>query len=107
MLILLLLTTHVSYVLLVLFVAFFGLCMGVRGPIVSSACARLFAGANVATIYGTIYATNAIGAAFGSYVGGVLHDLTGGYRAGLVFALVFIALAALPFWSVRALREFR
>jgi MFS family permease len=107
MLILLLLTTHVSYVLLVLFVAFFGLCMGVRGPIVSSACARLFAGANVATIYGTIYATNAIGAAFGSYVGGVLHDLTGGYRAGLVFALVFIALAALPFWTIAALRNFR
>jgi MFS family permease len=107
MLILFLLTAHFSYLLLVLFVAAFGLCMGVRGPIVSSACARLFAGANVATIYGTIYATNAIGAAFGSYVGGVLHDLTGGYHTGLGFALVFIALAALPFWSVRTLRDFR
>jgi hypothetical protein len=37
----------------------------------------------------------------------VLHDLTGGYRAGLAIALVFIALAALPFWVVRDLRNFR
>jgi MFS family permease len=107
MLILILLTTHASHALLILFVASFGLCMGVRGPIVSSACARLFPGANVATIYGTIYSTNAIGAAFGSYFGGVLHDLTGGYRVSLAFALVFIALAALPFWTIPALRNFR
>ena len=106
-LLLLLTAHHSSYLLLVLFVAIFGLCMGVRGPIVSSICARFFAGANVATIYGTIYATNAIGAAFGSYIGGVLHDLGGDYRAGLVFALVFIALAAAPFWTIPALRNFR
>jgi MFS family permease len=85
----------------------FGLCMGVRGPLVSSVCAKYFAGANVATIYGTIYATNALGAAFGSYLGGLLHDLTGGYRAGLTLALVFIAAAATPFWTVPALRNFR
>jgi MFS family permease len=93
--------------LLVLFVVMFGLCMGVRGPLVSSVCAKYFAGANVATIYGTIYATNAIGAAFGSYLGGLLHDLTGGYRAGLALALVSIAAAAAPFWTVPALRTFR
>jgi MFS family permease len=107
MLILFFLSNLSSHLLLVLFVAIFGLCMGVRGPIVSSVCARFFAGANVATIYGTIYSCNAIGAAFGSYIGGVLHDLTGGYRAGLAFALVFIALAAAPFWTVPALRNFR
>ena len=107
MALLILLTAFPSHLLLFLFVPIFGLCMGVRGPIVSSICAKFFAGANVATIYGTIYSTNAIGAAFGSYIGGVLHDLTGGYRAGLVFALVFIALAAAPFWTVPALRNFR
>jgi MFS family permease len=93
--------------LLVAFVPIFGLCMGVRGPIVSSICARHFAGANVATIYGTIYACNALGAAFGSWVGGLLHDLTGGYQAGIVMALVFVAFAVAPFWTVRDLREFR
>jgi len=102
-----LLFLNASNFLLASFVVVFGLCMGVRGPIVSSVTAKHFSGANVATIYGTIYSTNAIGAAFGSYVGGLLHDLTGGYRVGLGFALVFIALAAAPFWTVPALRNFR
>jgi MFS family permease len=107
MLILLLLTYVPSVALLMLFVPVFGLCMGVRGPIVSSISARHFAGPKVATIYGAIYAMNAIGAAFGSLLGGLLHDLTGGYRAGLLVALCFLALASSPFWTVRTLRDFR
>jgi MFS family permease len=107
MLILLALTYTPSMALLALFVPVFGLCMGVRGPIVASISARHFAGPHVATIYGTIYAMNALGAAFGSSMGGLLHDLTGGYRAGLLFALCFLALASSPFWTVREIREFR
>jgi MFS family permease len=107
MALLLVLTYVPSHTLLVLFVPIFGLCMGVRGPIVSSISTRYFAGANVATIYGTIYASNAIGAAFGSLMGGLLHDLTGGYRAGLAVALVCVLVASTPFWSVPALRNFR
>lgn len=107
MVLLLLLSIYPSPVLLVLFVPVFGLCMGVRGPIVSSVAARYFAGPRVATIYGLIYASNAVGAAIGAFVGGLLHDLTGGYRAGLVFALACIALAAAPFWTIPALRNFR
>jgi MFS family permease len=101
------LTYGASFVLLVLFVPIFGLCLGTRGPVVSSICARYFGGRNVATIYGTIYSSNAIGAAIGSVTGGLLHDLTGGYRAGLLVAVVFIFFAALPFWTVPALRNFR
>jgi len=104
---LLALTYVPSHLLLVLFVPVFGLCMGVRGPLVSSISTRYFAGPNVATIYGTIYASNAIGAAFGSLMGGLLHDLTGGYRAGLAVALVCVLMASTPFWSVPALRNFR
>ena len=96
-----------SMPLLVAFVLVFGLCLGVRGPIVSSIATRRFAGPRVATIYGTIYATNAVGAAFGSLMGGVLHDFTGGYRAGFLFSLGAVALAAAPFWAVRVLRDFR
>jgi MFS family permease len=107
LLILILLTRFPSGALLVLFVALFGLCMGVRGPIVASVSTHYFAGPHAATIYGAIYATNALGAAFGSFVGGLLHDLTGGYRVGLAFALAFIALAAAPFWTIPALRNFR
>ena len=40
-------------------------------------------------------------------MGGLLHDLTGGYGAGILVALGFIAAAAAPFWIVRGLREFR
>ena len=107
MLLLLLMTLSPSFLLLVCFVPLFGLCMGVRGPIVSSVAARYFAGPRVATIYGLIYASNALGAALGAFAGGVLHDLTGGYGAGLVMALVLIGLAAMPFWAVPALRNFR
>jgi MFS family permease len=107
MLLLIALTAWPWAVLLALFVPVFGLCMGTRGPIVSSICARRFAGPSVATIYGTIYASNALGAAFGSLMGGVLHDLSGGYVAGLCFSLCFIALAALPFWIVPGLKEER
>jgi len=107
MTILLAMTLAPSGALLGLFVVLFGLCMGTRGPIVSSISARYFAGPHVATIYGSIYAANALGAACGSFMGGVLHDLTGGYRVGLAVALAFIALAATPFWAISALRNFR
>jgi len=93
--------------LLAAFVAVFGLCMGVRGPIVSSIATRKFAGPKVATIYGLIYSANAIGAAFGSLMGGVLHDLTGGYRAGFALSLAAVGFAVAPFWTVKELREFR
>lgn len=96
-----------SWLLIALFVPVFGLCMGVRGPIISSVCTRQFAGPRVATIYGTIYSTNALGAAVGSLVGGVLHDVSGGYAAAYVFALVCLAAAAVPFLRVPALRDFR
>ena len=107
MLVLVALTFTQSWFLLALFVPLFGFCMGVRGPIVSSVAARYFAGPRVATIYGLVYASNAVGAALGAFAGGLLHDLSGGYRAGLAMALVFIALAALPFWTVRTLRNYR
>jgi len=106
-LILVVLSYWPSGLMLAAFVAVFGLCMGVRGPIVSSIATRRFAGPKVATIYGLIYSANAIGAAFGSLMGGVLHDLTGGYRAGFAFSLVAVALAVAPFWMVKELREFR
>ena len=93
--------------LLVIFVPVFGLCMGMRGPIISSVSAKYFSGPHIATIYGGIYAANAIGAAFGSYSGGLMHDLTGGYSVGFLFSLACVAIAAAPFWMVRDLRIFR
>jgi MFS family permease len=96
-----------SGLLLAAFVAVFGLCMGVRGPIVSSIATRNFAGPKVATIYGLIYSANAIGAAFGSLMGGVLHDLSGDYLAGFALSICAVGLAVAPFWTVKELNEFR
>src|SRR5690348_15797265 len=93
--------------LLALFVPAFGLCMGVRGPLVSSVATKYFAGPSVAAIYGGIYAANAVGAAFGSFIGGLLHDWSGGYKIGFAFALVCVAIASAPFSTVRELRTFR
>jgi MFS family permease len=107
MLLLLVLASYPSTPLLVAFVLVFGMSMGVRGPIISSICTRHFAGARVATIYGTVLASNSVGAALGSLLGGVLHDITGGYTVGLVFSLCSIALASTPFWTVPALRHYR
>jgi MFS family permease len=106
-LVLLALSYQASAALLALFVLVFGLCMGVRGPIISAIATRQFAGPRVATIYGTIYSANAIGAAFGSLMGGVLHDLTGGYRTGFALSVCAVAMAVAPFWTVPALRNFR
>jgi predicted MFS family arabinose efflux permease len=105
--ILLLISLWPSALLLAVFVPVFGLCMGVRGPIVSSVCTRTFAGPRVATIYGTIYSTNALGAAVGSLMGGILHDVTGGYAAACAFSLLCLAAAATPFLRVPELRDFR
>lgn len=106
MLLLMVLASFPATPLLVAYVLAFGLCQGVRGPIISSICTRRFAGRSVGTIYGTIFAMNSLGAAFGSFMGGVLHDLTGGYRTGFAFALCAIALACAPFWTVPSLRNF-
>ena len=105
--ILFIMSYHPSTWLLPLFTIVFGLAMGTRGPIVSAICARKYAGPRVATIYGTIYSMNAIGGATGALLGGVLHDLTGGYRAGFVVGVAALCIAALPMWVVRELREFR
>jgi MFS family permease len=94
-------------VMLCSYVLIFGLCQGMRGPIVSSVTTRHFAGPRVATIYGMIFTFNAFGSASGSVIGGALHDLTGGYRAGFLFALCSMAIAVTTFWTVPALRKIK
>ncbi len=94
-------------VMLCAYVMIFGLCQGMRGPIVSSITTRHFAGPKVATIYGMIFTMNALGSASGSLIGGALHDLTGGYRTGFLFALCTMAFAVTTFWTVPDLRKIR
>lgn len=90
-----------SPVFLVAYVLLFGICQGARGPLVASLAARLFAGRGQATVYGAIYACMSIGSGLGALLAGVLHDITGGYRATFVLAFVCVMLAAAPFWTSR------
>ncbi len=89
-----------SFALVVVFVVFFGVSMGARGPIVSTIAATLFAGRGLGTIYGTITTGQGLGAAVGSWVAGYLHDLTGGYDTGFVMSATFAIAAITLFWTV-------
>jgi MFS family permease len=95
------LTYHASDWLLLGYVLLFGVCQGARGPVVASLSAKLFAGRGQATVYGAIYALMSVGTAVGALLSGVLHDVTGGYRAGFLLALASLACAAAPFWLSR------
>jgi len=68
------------------FVLLFGTMQGSRGPLVATLAARLFDRSGLGAVYGCISLGMGVGAAIGSSVAGVLHDLTGGYRAGFVLA---------------------
>lgn len=85
------------------FSLFFGLAMGARGPVVSSLAARHFGGAAFATIYGTMFAWMSLAGALGTFVSGLLYDVTGGYRAGFVFSMACVLVAVSPFWVPRPL----
>ena len=85
------------------YVLLFGICQGARGPLIAGLSARLFSGPGQATIYGVIFACMSVGSGIGALLSGALHDLTGGYRAGFVLAMVAVVLAATPFWTSDAI----
>ncbi len=89
--------------LVIAFVIGFGSAMGARGPIVSSLAARNFGGTGFATVYGTMFAWMSTSGAAAAFVAGWLYDLTGGYRAGLLFAMITVLIAVSPFWTSRPL----
>ena len=90
-----------------LFVLLFGGSQGSRGPMISTLATLRYRGANFGRIYGLIGVGMGLGGFFGAWIGGVLHDLTGGYATVLVFSLCSISLASMPFWTVPALRNYR
>lgn len=98
-----LLQTTASQALLVAFVALFGTVAGSRGPLVAVLSARLFAGRGMGAIYGAIMLGLGLGGAAGSWGVGVLHDLTGGYRAGFALGAAGAVAGIALFWFVGAL----
>ena len=65
----------------------FGSTMGSRGPLVAAAAMSIFRGKRVGTIMGTISIGAGLGAAIGSWAGGLIHDWTQSYDLVFVFAM--------------------
>ncbi len=100
-----LLKTYPNIWLLTAFVVTFGSMIGSRGPLITATAMKIFRGERVGTIYGTITIGSGLGSSFGSWAGGLIHDMTGSYDALLLFALVSVILGMIPFLVIRALRE--
>jgi MFS family permease len=87
------------------FVVCFGSMIGSRGPLLTATAMKIFSGKRVGTIYGTISIGSGLGSAFGSWSGGLIHDLSHSYNPLIVFALVAVILGMIPFLVVPALRR--
>jgi MFS family permease len=87
------------------FVVSFGSMIGSRGPLLTATAMKIFRGKRVGTIYGTISIGSGLGSAFGSWCGGLIHDLSHSYNPLLVFSLVSVILGMIPFLVVPALRR--
>lgn len=101
------LASYPSLVLVYAWALLFGINQGTRGPIISTLTATIFAGGGVGRIYGTIALGMGIGAATGSWVSGLLHDITGAYLTSFVFAAASAACGMATFWTVPLLSEAR
>jgi MFS family permease len=87
--------------LLVLFLVVFGPTIGSRAPIVTSFATSVFGGSRkFGSILGGITLAQGLGGGIGAWIGGALHDWTGGYLAVLAFAFCCIVLASAQFWLV-------
>jgi MFS family permease len=75
----------------------FGLTLGARGPIVAALTADIYRGRNYGAVLGLITFGNRLGSAIGPWLGGVIHDLTGSYRAAFTVSIVALLIAASAF----------
>jgi MFS family permease len=88
-----------------LYVLLFGGSQGSRGPMISTLATLRYRGANFGRIYGLIGIGMGLGGFFGAWVGGLLHDLTGGYAAVMIFSACALLLAAASLGSEAGARE--
>jgi MFS family permease len=87
------------------YVLLFGGSQGSRGPMISTLATLRYRGANFGRIYGLIGIGMGLGGFFGAWVGGLLHDLTGGYAVVMIFSACSLALAATSLGSEAGARE--
>ncbi len=93
-----------SAMMLMGFVVFFGLNQGARAPIISTLIARIFE-RGACVVQGAASIGFGLGAGLGSWLTGLLYDMTGDYRAGFILSAVAACIGLSQFWLVRALRS--
>ena len=91
--------TAVNLYLLVAFVLFYGVGYGMAFPALMASVADLFQGKHFGSILGVLLLGGYFGAAFGSWLGGFLFDLTHGYRLNFFAAGGVMLLAAAFIWK--------
>jgi MFS family permease len=87
------------------YVLLFGGSMGSRGPMISTLATLRYRGAHFGRIYGLISIGMGLGGFLGAWIGGLLHDFTGGYAAVMIFSAGSLALAAATLGSEARARE--
>lgn len=90
-----------QHLLLWLHACFFGLTWGARGPAITAKTADLFPGPNLGTILGVITIGTGLGAAGGSWMAGLVFDVTGSYRVAFWLSIVFYVCGSVAFWGLR------
>jgi MFS family permease len=87
------------------FVVCFGSMIGSRGPLLTATSMKIFRGERIGTIYGTLAIGSGLGAAFGSWGGGLIHDWAHSYNPLIAFSLIAVLCGMIPFLLVPALRN--
>jgi MFS family permease len=87
------------------FVLLFGGSQGSRGPMISTLATLRYRGRHFGRIYGLISIGMGLGGFFGAWIGGLLHDLTGGYAAVMMFSVAALLIAAASLGSEAGARE--
>jgi MFS family permease len=87
------------------FVVLFGGTIGSRGPLISAVAMERFRGRSAGAIFGSITLGQGLGAGLGTWLGGVLHDWSGGYDLWLGVAFISIILGMLPFLVLQSLKH--
>lgn len=88
-----------------LYVLLFGLMQGVRGPIILVLVTTIFRGQSVGSIFGALTLAAGVGAAWGSWASGYLHDVTGGYTASFLLGAAGSCVGMALFWLLPSLAE--
>ena len=78
----------------------YGLGQGSRVVVFSAISADLFLGSSFGAIYGYFTLSQSIGGAFGAWLGGFLHDVTGSYFIAFLISILSFFVSTVSVWTV-------